>query len=553
MYVARASAANTATTTAKGDRSPSNPTADFAGMLRGTAAKLDGPSKNPGRRDKPQDPTSRTQPKVSATTPAPASLTAIASNPIATLSNPATAWTLLPSPDATGDGLNAEESLSTLTSNNLTIAPWSANDPNASTSSASLATIPSAADTAPAPADPAAPALPSFGGLMPSGPVLPSLSTDTTGNQASSATKTEIPSAVPESAAPVSDPHPPAPAMPPQHTTSDVPVHTHQTSTPPGPTTTSIAPPSSTRGNPRKSDAPLAAATSPEPTAHAAIPHPTMTTPPVPVPHVTHNDPPHPQRSIVAQNGANPLAPSASFSSATSSAASSRNSDTASSGNGDGKPSRQPNAADAATLDAASTSLLPPIAAAPPVVTVPATSTPVPAPAGTGTLVPHASPTLADVAPLPSQVESHPQTASLHTARLLQTAGSSEMRVGLRSEEFGNITIHTTLGREQISARISVDSGQLGSALSVHLPAMQEKLEQHFGLNASVALDGLSGGATSGGNQTGADNRSGQQSDGQTSRHLEIDPTPRSTATTSDPYPLAAAIVSPRGRLDIRI
>jgi hypothetical protein len=64
----------------------------------------------------------------------------------------------------------------------------------------------------------------------------------------------------------------------------------------------------------------------------------------------------------------------------------------------------------------------------------------------------------------------------INTAKLIQSAGQSEMRVDMRSNDFGNISISTSATRDLISAQISLDHGELARTLAAHLPEMQARL-----------------------------------------------------------------------------
>jgi hypothetical protein len=79
--------------------------------------------------------------------------------------------------------------------------------------------------------------------------------------------------------------------------------------------------------------------------------------------------------------------------------------------------------------------------------------------------------------------------SGISTARLMQTMGSSEMRMGMHSSEFGNISIHTSVSQQQIQAQISVEHNELGSALSTHINSIQSKLGSDYGLNANIQLN----------------------------------------------------------------
>jgi hypothetical protein len=89
--------------------------------------------------------------------------------------------------------------------------------------------------------------------------------------------------------------------------------------------------------------------------------------------------------------------------------------------------------------------------------------------------------------------------AGISTARLIQSMSESEMRVGMHSAEFGDISIRTSVSQQQLMAQISVDHGELGSAIAAHLPSLTSKLGSEFGLHASIEVNQL-GGSVAGGN-----------------------------------------------------
>ncbi|HLW87074.1 MAG TPA: hypothetical protein VKR57_01200 [Terriglobales bacterium] len=67
----------------------------------------------------------------------------------------------------------------------------------------------------------------------------------------------------------------------------------------------------------------------------------------------------------------------------------------------------------------------------------------------------------------------------LHAARLAAGVAQSELHVGLRAGEFGNVDIRTSLVRNQLTAEISVERGELGRALAAELPGLQHRLTEH--------------------------------------------------------------------------
>jgi len=133
--------------------------------------------------------------------------------------------------------------------------------------------------------------------------------------------------------------------------------------------------------------------------------------------------------------------------------------------------------------------------------------------------------------------------AGISTARLIQTMSESEMRVGLRSAEFGDISIRTSVSQQQLMAQISVDHSELGSAISAHLPSLQSKLGSDFGLHASIEVNQL-GGSVSGGN-----GQSSHQNHKMTSQSVPLD----SSALPADGDPITLPGESLEdSRLDIR-
>jgi hypothetical protein len=87
----------------------------------------------------------------------------------------------------------------------------------------------------------------------------------------------------------------------------------------------------------------------------------------------------------------------------------------------------------------------------------------------------------------------------INTARLVQAMNGTEMRVGLRSTEFGDISIRTSVSQQQMLAQISLDHSDLSSALSAHVSSAQTKLGQESGLQTVIEIHNqgstLSGGS----------------------------------------------------------
>jgi hypothetical protein len=82
-------------------------------------------------------------------------------------------------------------------------------------------------------------------------------------------------------------------------------------------------------------------------------------------------------------------------------------------------------------------------------------------------------------------------TSSVNTAKLMQTMSESEMHVGMRSSEFGDISIRTSVTQQQMVTRILLDHSDLSQAISAHVSTMQAKLGEELGLNASIEVHSL--------------------------------------------------------------
>ena len=137
-------------------------------------------------------------------------------------------------------------------------------------------------------------------------------------------------------------------------------------------------------------------------------------------------------------------------------------------------------------------------------------------------------------------------SGGINTARLIQTMSESEMRVGMHSAEFGDISIRTMISQQQVQAQISVNHSELVNALSAHIPSVQAKIGNEYGLHASIEVSQ---------NSASFSNHSGQSS--------QRDQKPFVASTTVDsvaapvemdrlPMRAAAAAVLDGTRLDIR-
>jgi flagellar hook-length control protein FliK len=145
----------------------------------------------------------------------------------------------------------------------------------------------------------------------------------------------------------------------------------------------------------------------------------------------------------------------------------------------------------------------------------------------------------------------------INTAKLIQAMGQSEMRVGLRTNDFGNITINTSTTRDSISAQISLDHSELATVLAAHLPEMQARLAGNQAVDVRIEMNREGAGqgqGTAGGTSNGSADSSheGRQQPGNSGSSNSGD---ASAARAFSPAAQAAATGDRRlnGRLDIRI
>jgi hypothetical protein len=95
----------------------------------------------------------------------------------------------------------------------------------------------------------------------------------------------------------------------------------------------------------------------------------------------------------------------------------------------------------------------------------------------------------ADATPLPSDGDDITPATGLNATKIIQTMGETEMRVGMRSADFGNISIRASVSEQQMVARISLDHSDLSQAISAHASAVQTKLGDDFGMRASIEVN----------------------------------------------------------------
>lgn len=90
------------------------------------------------------------------------------------------------------------------------------------------------------------------------------------------------------------------------------------------------------------------------------------------------------------------------------------------------------------------------------------------------------------------------ESQPINAARVLQSMNGTEMRVGMHSQEFGSISIATSVTPGGVAAQIALDHGALSRALATHLPAIEDKLGSALGVSARVELRDGSGHSSQG-------------------------------------------------------
>jgi hypothetical protein len=145
--------------------------------------------------------------------------------------------------------------------------------------------------------------------------------------------------------------------------------------------------------------------------------------------------------------------------------------------------------------------------------------------------------------------------SSINTAKVLQAMGETEMRVGMHSAEFGDISIRTSVVQRQMVTQISLDHSALSQAISAHVSNAQTKLADDFGLHASIEVRNSA--TASQGNGTASHTGSGdagQSSQRQRSSSASAPADISFSAADENGVSLAAiTATSSEERLDVRV
>jgi hypothetical protein len=178
----------------------------------------------------------------------------------------------------------------------------------------------------------------------------------------------------------------------------------------------------------------------------------------------------------------------------------------------------------------------------------------------TASPAPHLSGALADAARPTDQRDlsaSHSETGMVATtpeirsATLVNALNGTEMRVGMQSSEFGDISIRTVMLPKLLRTQISLDHGELSQVLSTHVSATQAKLGDDFGLHASIEINNAGTSLQGNPDQSSQRQQSSQHASTPGSMQAAGDATP--TALGNGTSPEIPAVLANGHQLDIRV
>jgi len=147
---------------------------------------------------------------------------------------------------------------------------------------------------------------------------------------------------------------------------------------------------------------------------------------------------------------------------------------------------------------------------------------------------------------VPADVTQEPDAAfaglAINTARLVERLHDSEINLTLRSTDFGNIAVHTSMNHERLTAQIAVDRNELGRFLVGEAPALESRLSREHGISATIEVQ-QQGQSLSG---------NGGQSQPQPNSQRSPSTLAGERATTMPDIVVTPPILAVEGRLDIR-
>ena len=115
------------------------------------------------------------------------------------------------------------------------------------------------------------------------------------------------------------------------------------------------------------------------------------------------------------------------------------------------------------------------------------------------------------------------EISGMSKASLIERFRQSEMRFGMQSGEFGRIEVRTLLDHHEVTARISVERGDLSRALESELPGLQKRLTDLDGPAAKITLHEQSSGMSMSG-ESGRRPRTQEWQSSQPAPSLRLEP-----------------------------
>jgi len=93
----------------------------------------------------------------------------------------------------------------------------------------------------------------------------------------------------------------------------------------------------------------------------------------------------------------------------------------------------------------------------------------------------------------PAETQAVYPTSLINSAKLVERIGESELRLGIRAGEFGSVDIRTSMVRNQFTAQISVERGELGRVMAAELPSLQNRLTEQRVAVANITVQNHAG------------------------------------------------------------
>jgi hypothetical protein len=116
-----------------------------------------------------------------------------------------------------------------------------------------------------------------------------------------------------------------------------------------------------------------------------------------------------------------------------------------------------------------------------------------------------------DAASQPGDGDGATPATGVHAASVMQAMGGTEMRVGMHSQEFGEISIRTSVSPQQMTTQISVDHSDLSQAITAHASSVQARLQEQYGVHSSIQVNAQGGGHSGGSGGPGSSGQREQQ------------------------------------------